>query len=69
MTAAMVQLAILRRLSGSARLRLAAEMSGAARALALAGLGSRHPDWSADRVRQEWVRMAIDTRAGTVGRP
>jgi len=50
-----IRLAILRRLSGAERIRIAAAMSNAARDLALAGLQHRHPEWSSARVRQEWV--------------
>ena len=59
------RLAILRRLSGAERVRIAAEMSSAARELALAGLQNRHREWSADRVRQEWVESVrtLSTRA------
>jgi hypothetical protein len=42
--AAEVQARVQERLGGAARLRLAYEMSAAARALALAGLRARRPD-------------------------
>lgn len=45
------QLAIFRRLTGSERVAMAWSMSEAARELSAAGIRHRHPDWTADQVR------------------
>lgn len=50
--------------TGSERLRLAAELSDAARALAAAGIRERHPDWSDREVLLELVRYAFLTQEG-----
>lgn len=39
------------------RLALAMEMSDAARALTESGVRRRHPDWTAERVRAEVLRL------------
>ena len=59
--AAAVQLAVLRRLGPTARLRLALEMSLAARALLRSRLQQEHPGWSGEAVQQELVRCALAT--------
>jgi hypothetical protein len=63
-----VRLAILRRLSGAERIRIATEMSSAARELAIAGLQHRHPEWSGARVQQEWVE-SVRARSTGAHRP
>jgi hypothetical protein len=52
-----VQLAIYRRMSGSQRLKLAMEMSDAARATTMAGIKSRHPEYSEEQVRYALFRL------------
>ena len=48
--AAEVQARVQERLGGAARLRLAYELSAAARALALAGLRARRPAWTGEEL-------------------
>jgi hypothetical protein len=55
-----VQVDIHRRMSGIERLRLACEMSDAARELALTRLRSAHPDWSSRQLARELTRSAFD---------
>jgi hypothetical protein len=63
--AAELQLHRQRTMSGEARLRLAIEMSEAARALALAGLRARHPAWTDRQLTREIARLAgADVPAG-----
>lgn len=52
-----MQLEIYRRMSGSDRLRLAMEMSDAARATTMAGIRTRHPEYSEDQVRYALFRL------------
>lgn len=54
-----LQRAIQRRLGGAARLRLALDMSVAARAFALARLRRRHPDYSAHDLTKALLRQAF----------
>lgn len=57
--AAALQISIQRSLTGAARLRLALEMSYAARELALARLRREHPDWSDRELERELLRYAF----------
>ena len=57
--AALIQMAIYRRMSGEQRLRLAMEMSEFARELCLAGIRRLHPDWSDAQVRREMLRWTF----------
>jgi Rv0078B-related antitoxin len=57
--AARAQIAVYRRLAGSARLRLAFEMSTLARELAATRLRREHPDWSPDRLSRELLRYSL----------
>lgn len=56
---ARAQIAVYRRLDGSARLKLAFEMSALARDLAATRLRREHPDWSADRLNRELLRYSL----------
>ena len=47
------QLAIFRRMTGAERVAMAFEMSDSARAITVAGIRHRHPDWADDQVRDE----------------
>ena len=58
-----LQLEILRRMDGASRLRLALDMSLAARALALAGLRQRHPDYSERDLTRALLRLAFPSDA------
>jgi hypothetical protein len=58
-----LQLEILRRMDGASRLRLAMDMSLAARALALAGLRDRHPEYSESDLTKALLRMAFPADA------
>lgn len=57
--AAALQTSIHRRLTGADRLRLALEMSIAARELALTRLRRQHPDWSESDLKRELLRYAF----------
>ena len=54
------QIEVLRRLSGSDRLRLALEISLAARHMTLARLHRQHPEWSDADATRELIRYAFD---------
>ena len=54
-----VQLEAQRRLGETGRLRMALDMSLAARALAAAGIRREHPDWNDERVKRELLRLAF----------
>lgn len=54
-----LQREIQRRLGGPSRLRLALDMSGAARALALARLRRRHPDYSELDLKKVLLRLTF----------
>lgn len=54
-----IQDAIHRAMTGEQRVLLAFEMSMFARELARAGIQREHPDWPADRVARELLRMAF----------
>jgi len=54
-----VQDAIQRAMTGEQRVLLAFEMSIFARELARAGIQQQHPDWPADRVALELLRIAF----------
>ncbi len=58
-----LQLEILRRMDGASRLRLAMDMSLTARALALAGLRQRHPDYSERDLMKALLRLAFPSDA------
>jgi hypothetical protein len=58
-----LQLEILRRMDGASRLRLAMEMSLTARALALAGIRQRHPDYSERELTKALLRLAFPADA------
>jgi hypothetical protein len=58
-TAAALQYQILRRLTGAERLRLASEMTVAARALSMARLRHQHPGWSDADLKRELLRYAF----------
>lgn len=57
--AAEIQADIYRRMSGEERLRLAMEMSMAARELTLARLRAQHPGWSEFELKRELLRYAF----------
>jgi hypothetical protein len=57
--AAALQISIQRSLTGIERLRLALEMSCAARELALARLRREYPDWSEWELKMELLRYAF----------
>lgn len=54
-----IQNEIHRAMTGEQRLLLAFEMSLFARELARAGIQREHPDWPADRVARELLRLAF----------
>lgn len=54
-----VRTRIYRAMTGAQRCDLAAEMSMAARELALAGIRTRHPDYDADQARYALLRMIL----------
>ncbi len=54
-----LRISILRHLTGEQRLQIALEMSDLARELCLAGLRSRHPDWSDSELKREFIRRMI----------
>ena len=54
-----IQRLVLRKLSASDRLRLALEISDAARSLALARLRRQYPDWSEAELKRELIRFAF----------
>ena len=60
------QIAILRRMTGQQRLKLAEEMFCAARRLKSAGVRHQHPDWSEEAVEDEVRRhfLAEATKEG-----
>ncbi|HEX8273073.1 MAG TPA: hypothetical protein VF615_10575 [Longimicrobiaceae bacterium] len=57
--AAEIQDGIHRRMTGAERLRLAVEMSIAARELTLARLRAQHPEWSDRELKRELLRYAF----------
>jgi len=57
--AAAVQTAIYRRMTGAQRSLLAAEMSEAARSIALAGIRRRHPEYDNDQARFALFRLLV----------
>jgi len=59
-----LQRTIVLRMTGAERVRLAAEMSEMARALAIAGLRHRHPEWTDADAQQAYARGVIDASAG-----
>ena len=57
--AARAQLDAQRRLGEAGRLRMAFDMSVAARALAAAGMRRDHPEWDEVRIKRELLRIAF----------
>lgn len=57
--AAEIQANIYRKMTGEERLRLAVEMSVAARELTLARLRAQHPEWSDRELKRELLRYAF----------
>jgi hypothetical protein len=67
-----VQIAAYRRMGPEARVELAARMSDEVREIALAGIQSRHPDYSEDEARDALYRLLYGDelfRAAWPGRP
>lgn len=64
-----IVLAFHARLTGAARLEIAADMSTAARELALAGLRQRHPDWPEERLRRELAQHTLLTQTAPAPAP
>ena len=56
------QVAALRVMSGSRRLRLAEKLYWSARKMKTAGVRSQHPDWSPERVQEEVRRVFSNAR-------
>ncbi|MEP7082219.1 MAG: hypothetical protein ABI841_04490 [Chloroflexota bacterium] len=54
-----VQLTILGRLSGPARLEMACRMSDEAREISEAGVRHRHPEWTNDQVQREMLNLLL----------
>lgn len=54
-----IQIRALRRLGGPDRLLAACEMSDDARAVTLAGIQHRHPEWTAGAVHRELLRLML----------
>jgi hypothetical protein len=71
LSAARMQLAAQRRLTGEQRLSLAFEMSRLARQLLLTRLRHEHPDWSHRQLERELLRSAFlsEDRAGELPLP
>lgn len=44
-------------MSGAEKVALAVEMADEAKALAVAGIRARHPEWTATEVASEWMRL------------
>ena len=57
--AAQVQLAAYRRMAPARRLELAMGMSDALREIAMAGVRSRHPEYSDEQVRLAYMRLTL----------
>ena len=53
------QVETLQRLDGPTRLRMALEMSDDSREVTLSGVRHRHPDWTADEVHAELLRLIL----------
>jgi len=56
----------LRRLDGPKRLEMALRMSDDSRAVALAGIRHRHPDWTDEEVHRELLRRLLGRALATV---
>jgi hypothetical protein len=54
-----VQLEALRRLDGVERLLMACRMSDESRAVTLAGIRHRHPEWTESAVHRELLRLML----------
>ena len=62
--AAAIQYDAYRRMGPSGRFLIAAELTNAVRDLARAGIRSRHPDYSPERVDEELLRIIYGPHAG-----
>ena len=62
-TAAGIQIRVLRGLTPERRLELALEMSLAARALLVARLQAEHPEWPAEQLTREALRLSLPDAA------
>jgi hypothetical protein len=60
------QLAAYRSMGGSGRLLAALQMSEETRRIAMAGVCSRHPDWSHDRVERAVADLLLRAADGAV---
>ena len=56
-----IQLDAMRRLDGPSQLELACRMSDDARAISVAGIRHRHPEWSDREVRQSVLELLLGT--------
>ncbi len=65
------QIAVLRRLGPEGRLAQTLELSRLSRELMEEGVRLRHPDWTADQVRREAIRLVLGAElfAAVYGRP
>ncbi len=54
------QIAILRRMTGEQRLKVAQQLYWSARRLKTAGVRSQHPDWSEEQVKAEVNRIFLN---------
>jgi len=54
-----IQLDVLRRLGGPARLEMACRMSDDARAISEAGVRHRHPDWTDEQVHRSILELLL----------
>lgn len=59
------QVEALRRLDGPTRLQMALRMSDDSRAVTLAGIRHRHPDWTDDEVHLELLRLLLGPELAT----
>jgi hypothetical protein len=57
--AAWVQIEVFRRMSPRKRLRMVLQLSDSLRAIAAAGVRSRHPEFSAEQVKLAVIRMSL----------
>jgi hypothetical protein len=54
------QIAILRRMTGEQRLKVAGQLYWSARKLKTAGVRSQHPDWSDEQIKAEVNRIFLN---------
>jgi len=54
-----LQFSVYRRMTGAERLRIALDLTAAARGLAKARLRKEHPAWSEDDLKRELIRYAF----------